>query len=100
LNNEESDQEGIQTRLTGITAPAISSALGISGPYATDIRAGRRIPHPRHWEKLARLVGFSTMGTLNSTMSVEETEKPLDEIIAGPGKKRILSERARILTRD
>jgi hypothetical protein len=36
------------------------STLGISGPYATDIRAGGRRPHQRHWEKLARLVGVST----------------------------------------
>jgi hypothetical protein len=29
----------------------------ISGdePYAADIRAGRRRPHPRHWEALAKL---------------------------------------------
>jgi hypothetical protein len=37
----------------------IASALGISEPYATDIRAGRRIPHPRHWMILARLVDSS-----------------------------------------
>jgi CRISPR-associated endonuclease Cas1 len=51
----------IQPRLTEVTVPVISKALGISGPYATDIRAGRRRPHPRHWEKLARLVGVSTL---------------------------------------
>jgi CRISPR/Cas system-associated endonuclease Cas1 len=50
----------IQPRLTEVTVAAISTALGISGPYATDIRAGRRYPHPRHWEELARLVGIST----------------------------------------
>jgi CRISPR-associated endonuclease Cas1 len=51
--------EKIQPRLAGVSVPAISKALGISGAYATDIRAGRRRPHPRHWEKLARLVGAS-----------------------------------------
>ena len=25
-------------------------------PYASNIRAGRRLPHPRHWEPLAQLV--------------------------------------------
>jgi CRISPR-associated endonuclease Cas1 len=58
--NEKTYCERIQPRLAEVTVPAISKALGISGPYATDIRAGRRHPHPRHWEKLARLVGIST----------------------------------------
>jgi hypothetical protein len=49
----------IQPELAEVTVPAISKALGISGPYATDIRAGRRLPHPRHWLALAQLVGGS-----------------------------------------
>ena len=53
-------REKIQPRLAEVTVPAISKALGISGSYATDIRAGKRRPHPRHWERLARLVGVST----------------------------------------
>ncbi len=57
--NDETYRERIQPRLTAVTVPAISKALGISGPYATDIRAGRRRPHQRHWEKLARIVGVS-----------------------------------------
>ncbi len=56
---EEAYRKRIQPRLGKTTVPAISTALGISEPYATDIRAGRRIPHPRHWETLARLVGVS-----------------------------------------
>jgi len=48
----------IQPRLAEVTVPAISTALGISGPYATDIRTGRRRPHPRHWLRLAQLVGI------------------------------------------
>jgi CRISPR-associated endonuclease Cas1 len=56
--NEKTYQEKIQPRLAGVTVPAISAALGVSEPYATDIRRCRRIPHPQHWEKLARLVGF------------------------------------------
>jgi len=35
----------------------IRNALGVSEPYASDIRVGRRCPHPRHWQALARLVG-------------------------------------------
>ena len=57
--DEETYLRKIEPRLAGITITVISSALGISKPYATDIRAGRRLPHPRHWQTLARLVGVS-----------------------------------------
>ncbi len=57
--NEGTYREKIQPRLAGVTVSAISSALGISKPYATDIRRGRRRPHARHWATLARLVGCS-----------------------------------------
>jgi hypothetical protein len=57
--DEETYARKIQPRLAGVAVPAISSALGISEPYATDIRAGRRRPHPRHWQTLARLVSVS-----------------------------------------
>jgi CRISPR-associated protein Cas1 len=46
--------------LAGITIPTIVSALAVSEPYATNIRAGRRLPHPRHWLRLARLAGVPT----------------------------------------
>jgi CRISPR-associated endonuclease Cas1 len=49
----------IQPRLAGVTISALQSALGISEPYATFLRAGSRVPHPRHWLALARLVGLS-----------------------------------------
>ena len=52
-------REKIQPKLATFTIQAIASALGVSKPYATDIRAGRRMPHPRHWQKLATLIGFS-----------------------------------------
>lgn len=52
---EEIYRKKIQAGLARLTVPAISSALGISKPYATDIRAGKRVPHPRHWLTLARL---------------------------------------------
>jgi len=56
---EEAYRTKIQPALAGISVPAIATALGISEPYATNIRAGRRTPHPRHWLILARLVGVS-----------------------------------------
>jgi hypothetical protein len=55
--DDKTYREKIQPRLAEVTIPTISTALGISGPYATDIRAGRRRPHPRHWQKIAQLVG-------------------------------------------
>jgi len=57
--DERAYREQIQPRLAALTVPDISAALGVSEPYATHIRAGRRRPHPRHWEGLARLVGVA-----------------------------------------
>ncbi len=49
----------IQPKLASVTVSAISLALRISEPYARDIRAGRRRPHPRHWEALAQLANVT-----------------------------------------
>jgi CRISPR-associated endonuclease Cas1 len=49
----------IQPRLADVTISTIGLTLRISLPYASDIRAGRRRPHPRHWLALARLVTVS-----------------------------------------
>ncbi len=48
----------IQPKLNAVSLSAIASTLGVSIPYASDIRKGRRRPHPRHWEALANLVGI------------------------------------------
>jgi len=50
----------IQPRLKQITVSAIASTLKISVMYAMDIRRSRCVPHPRHWQALARLVGLAT----------------------------------------
>jgi len=47
----------IQPSLACASKSSIRAALGVSEPYAADIRAGRRRPHPRHWQALAQLVG-------------------------------------------
>lgn len=52
-------REQIQPRLAAIIVPTIVTTLSVSEPYATRIRAGRCIPHPRHWLSLAMLVGVS-----------------------------------------
>ena len=51
--------EQIQPRLADVTLSMLTSALGVSKPYAINIRQGRRRPHPRHWLALAQLVGIS-----------------------------------------
>ena len=60
--NEETYANRIQPLLSGIANPVIMSALGVSVTYAVAIRAGRRRPHPRHWEVLALLAGMSAEG--------------------------------------
>jgi CRISPR-associated endonuclease Cas1 len=57
--NEETYLGKIQPLLAGLTNKAVASELGSSIPYASAIRAGRRVPHPRHWQALAQLVGLS-----------------------------------------
>jgi CRISPR-associated endonuclease Cas1 len=59
---EESYQQKIRPLLAKATLSQIASAIGVSIPYASDIRRGRRKPHARHWEKLGRLVGLSGNG--------------------------------------
>jgi CRISPR-associated endonuclease Cas1 len=52
----------IQPLLCNITRSAISTALGVSKTYAGEIRTGRSLPHPRHWLKLAKVIGISLEG--------------------------------------
>ena len=47
--SEDVFHNNIQAALRNITVSAIASALNVSLPYATQIRAGRCRPHPRHW---------------------------------------------------
>jgi CRISPR-associated endonuclease Cas1 len=49
----------IQPQLGAVVIKTIASSLGVSEVYAAAIRAGRRRPHPRHWQALARLAGVS-----------------------------------------
>lgn len=51
--------EKIQPLLAHITLSTIQSRLGVSVYYASQIRKGQRIPHPRHWISLAELLGIS-----------------------------------------
>jgi CRISPR-associated endonuclease Cas1 len=49
----------IQPRLRRITLSVLSAKLGISIPYAVEVRSARRVPHKRHWQALAQLAGVS-----------------------------------------
>jgi hypothetical protein len=57
--NEEYYVTKIQPRLRTFKVREISEAMHVSKPYAALVRAGRRRPHPRHWEALAGIVGVS-----------------------------------------
>ena len=58
---EEVYTNRIQPRLANYTLTQIASAMGVSIPYASDIRRGGRRPHPRHWQALADLVGMNPL---------------------------------------
>ena len=45
--------------LASVPKSRIRLALRVSEPYSADIQAGKRIPHPRHWQLLSQLAGVS-----------------------------------------
>ncbi len=49
----------VQPALASVAKSRIRSALGVSDPYSSAIQAGKRVPHPRHWQALAGLVGVT-----------------------------------------
>lgn len=57
---EEVFRKRVQPLLAQFQVPRIAESIGISQPYATSIRRGERLPHPRHWLTLASLVGLKT----------------------------------------
>jgi hypothetical protein len=72
---EQAYREKIQPRLAEVTVPAITTALGISGPYATDIRAGNG---------LASWPGLSNSAQLlsDATASISAPVSPLGSTLA------------------
>jgi DNA-binding NarL/FixJ family response regulator len=54
---EQTYVQEIQPRLLDFKIVKIASTLGISEPYAAEIRDGRSRPHPRHWKAFAELAG-------------------------------------------
>jgi CRISPR-associated endonuclease Cas1 len=60
--DEKMYRSKVQPQLAQILVPRIMSALSISEPYAVRIRAGRCIPHPRHWLELSKLANDPNLG--------------------------------------
>jgi CRISPR-associated endonuclease Cas1 len=54
--DEKAYRERVQPGLLSVIVPKIMSTLSVSEPYALRIRAGRCVPHPRHWLGLAKLI--------------------------------------------
>ena len=46
----------IAPKLDGFSLKAIGKATGLSLAACSRIRAGAKVPHPRHWEALRKLV--------------------------------------------
>jgi hypothetical protein len=47
----------VAPKLDALTLAEIAAATGLSLAACSRIRAGARVPHPRHWGPLAALVG-------------------------------------------
>jgi hypothetical protein len=54
--SEETYRTEIQPALSGLGRSTIAAALGVSKGYASDVRRGKRIPHPRHWQTIAKVL--------------------------------------------
>jgi CRISPR-associated endonuclease Cas1 len=56
---EECYVQRIQPLLRGKKVREIAEAMHVSHPYAALVRSGRRRSHPRHWSRLAELMGVN-----------------------------------------
>jgi hypothetical protein len=57
--DEDFYRREIQPRLSTFTVRRLRLLIDVSHPYATLIKRGDRIPHPRHWMRLAGLAEVS-----------------------------------------
>jgi hypothetical protein len=48
-------REQVLPRLAAAPVRVLVERMGVSKGYAIDVRAGEKVPHPRHCEELARL---------------------------------------------
>jgi CRISPR-associated endonuclease Cas1 len=50
----------VQPLLNDVSPSVLATKVGLAWDYAAKVRKGRKLPHRRHWLKLAELVGVST----------------------------------------
>ena len=60
--SEDTYKSRIQPLLKNASLSQIGSTMGVSVTYASEIRKGKRCPHPRHWQALADLCGVALIG--------------------------------------
>jgi hypothetical protein len=70
--DEDCYRREILPRLSKLTVKKIRLAIGVSHPYATLIKRGLKIPHPRHWLALAELAGYRREAVLVATQSLPD----------------------------
>ena len=51
--------EEIVPHLDRVTVPQIMNATALSSGYASMIRRGIKVPHPRHWQALSSIIDES-----------------------------------------
>ena len=67
--DEEVYRREVQPRLKEISLSKIAAKLHVSIMWASDIRRGRRVPHPRHWPGLAELCSATRSGIDRQNLS-------------------------------
>jgi hypothetical protein len=65
--DEDFYQSEILPRLSEFTVKTLRFAVDVSHPYATLVKRGLKIPHPRHWMPLAALTGVTRAQILGAT---------------------------------
>jgi CRISPR-associated endonuclease Cas1 len=55
--NEEAYRQRILPKLVNVSSANIANALSVTWAYASHIRKGEKLPHPRHWQTLAEISG-------------------------------------------
>jgi hypothetical protein len=52
---EDDYREKVLPSLENMPSRAIMAAMGVTQAYALDVRNGKRLPHPRHWQMLIEI---------------------------------------------
>jgi hypothetical protein len=81
--DEETYKREILPRLSKFTVKAIRLRLDVSDPYATLIKRGLKIPHPRHWMPLAELSSQESQKSNNGKEPLVSSRDRIRRLIAG-----------------